>query len=196
MTEANMADIGRRELLMLLIGLDEKGLADGSVSGITRLQKLLFLFENEGKAVAEDPFAFEPYKAGPYSPKVYDDLELLENLGLIKTEPTAESSLDEKSDIDRLTFDDLIGGFEEIQGARPAADSFEERKFYLTAKGKRRVEELLMGHKNDDTVSGIRRIKSKYSRYSLHDLLRYVYTKYPEMTTESEIVDQVLGSRS
>ena len=41
-------------------------------------------------------------------------------------------------------------------------------------------------------VDGIRKIKSKFGHYSLDDLLYYVYTKYPDMTTESEIKEQVL----
>ncbi len=41
-------------------------------------------------------------------------------------------------------------------------------------------------------IDGIRKIKRKYGNYSLSDLLYYVYTKYPEMTTESAIKDKVL----
>ena len=41
-------------------------------------------------------------------------------------------------------------------------------------------------------VDGIRRVKSKYRGHSLRDLLRHVYRKFPEMTTESEIIDAVL----
>jgi uncharacterized protein YwgA len=73
-----MDTIGRRQLLLLLVGLEGGGGVSGIVSGITRLQKFLFLLENEeGVRPAGDGFEFEPYKAGPYSSKLYDDLELL-----------------------------------------------------------------------------------------------------------------------
>jgi len=189
-----MSGIGRRELLLLLIGLDEHGSSGGSVSGITRLQKLLFLLESEGRIQPSgEGFRFEPYKAGPYSSKLYDDLELLENLGLVRSEATAESTVTETADINRLSFDDLIGGFDELDGGSRAADSFEEKRFTLTEKGKERVKVLLSGGQYEPIVSGIRRVKAKYSHYSLRDLLRYVYTKYPGWTTESEIIDEILG---
>ena len=44
-------------------------------------------------------------------------------------------------------------------------------------------------------IEGIRKVKSKFGTYSLTDLLYYVYTKYPDMTVESEIREQVLRGR-
>jgi uncharacterized protein YwgA len=80
--------IGRRNLLLLLVGTDP-----GGVGGITRLQKLLFLLEREeGLEPTERGFEFEAYKAGPYSPQLYDDLEFLENLGYLVSYVTAEAS--------------------------------------------------------------------------------------------------------
>lgn len=191
-----MAQLGRRDLLLLLIGLDESGTWAGTVSGITRLQKFLFLLDEEGGIRPRGSgFEFEPYKAGPYSSKLYDDLELLENLGLIRSEATAEATVTETVDLNRLSFEDLMGGFDEREGGTRAADSFEERRFALTEEGRGRVEKLLASGEYDPVVDGIRKVKSKFSHYSLRDLLRYVYRKYPGMTTESEIIDEVLGRR-
>lgn len=193
--------IGRRNLLLLLLGLD----ADPSgLGGITRLQKLLFLLEREeGLTPAEAGYEFEAYKAGPYSPELYDDLEFLENLGLLKAEVTSEASESEAAEVDRLSFDHLIG--DEVEKSSdgddvdgPAsADSFEERRFRLTDDGRKQVEKLLQSAAATPVANKIRRIKSKYGKYSLNDLLYHVYTKYPDMTTESEIRDKVLrrGSR-
>ena len=193
--------IGRRNLLLLLLGVD----ADPSgIGGITRLQKLLFLLEHEeGLISAEDGYQFEAYKAGPYSPELYDDLEFLENLGLLKAEVTSEASEPEAAEMDRLSFDHLIG--DEVEKSSdgndvdgPAsADSFEERRFMLTDEGRKQVEKLLQSGDVSPVAAKIRRVKSKYGRYSLNDLLYHVYTKYPDMTTESEIRDKVLrrGSR-
>jgi hypothetical protein len=41
-------------------------------------------------------------------------------------------------------------------------------------------------------VEGIQKMKSRFGNHSLSDLLQYVYTKYPAMTVESEIKDEVL----
>jgi uncharacterized protein YwgA len=189
-----MPEIGRKQLLLLLIGLDADARPGGSLSGLTRLQKFLYLLEREaGVQPTGDGFEFEPYKAGPYSPKLYDDLELLENLGLIKGEGTAESTPTERADIERLSFGDLMGGPDE-EGK--GADAFEEKRFSLTEDGKARVEALLMDGDYAPVVEHVRKVKSKYTQYSLRDLLRYVYEKYPEMTTKSEILDDVLGRRA
>jgi len=198
------ASIGARDLLLLLIGLDDA--PDAGLGGITRIQKLVYLLETEENIrPAGDVFKFEPYKAGPYSPRIYDDLEFLENLGFITRSGTDEDSRDsaeasepEKAEVD-LTFDELMGpedvlsaGSEEIS---PTADSYEEARFRLTAKGKEAMERLLKEHGYMPFVDGIRKAKSRFLKYSLNDLLYYVYTRHPEMTTESEIKEKVLRRR-
>ena len=189
--------ITRRGLLLLLVGLGEHSQRFGAVSGITRLQKFLFLLDREEQVRPDDSgFGFQPYKAGPYSPTLYDDLELLENLGLIRSEGGADSTTTETIDIKRLSFEDLMGGFGDLGVGSPKADSFEERRFRLTDAGKKRIEALLQNPEYGPAIAGIRRVKSKYSRHSLRDLLRYVYRRFPDMTTESEIIDAVLGSRN
>jgi hypothetical protein len=217
-----MSTIGRRELLMLLFRIADP---DGSrgLGGITRIQKLLFLLDREEKIkLGPDGFKFEAYKAGPYSPRVYDDLEFLENreylsrtepserktkndaiagaepsfAELVKDEPEASDA--EKEDID-ITFEELMGpadliapGRDEI---RPTPDSYEESRYFLTPKGKEKVEALLASKEYQPFVDGIRKIQSRFAKYSLNDLLYYVYTKYPDMTTESEIKEKVLRRR-
>jgi hypothetical protein len=189
-----------RDLLLLLVGLDTGSVGIG---GITRLQKLLFLLaEEEGLRPTDGGYEFEAYKAGPYSPKLYDDLEFLENLGLLHAEVTSEASAAEAEEVDRLSFDHLMGRDVErstdgeVDGIA-SADTYEERRFRLTDDGRQRIEHLLESGDFIPVVNKIRRIKSKYGKYSLNDLLYYVYTRYPEMTTESQIRDTVLrrGSR-
>lgn len=195
--DITMTPANRRELLLLLVGVNDNADPSGSVSGITRLQKFLFLLDREEHIRPTDPgFSFQPYKVGPYSPTLYDDLELLENMGLVRSEGGADSTITERTDISRLSFEDLMGGFDELGVGSPQPDSFEERRFTLTDQGKVRVEKLLQDPEYRSTVDGIRQVKSKYTGYSLRDLLRHVYSKYPDMTTESEIIDTVLGRRS
>ncbi len=186
-----MSGLNRRQLVLALIGIDKSGQSGDHVNGITRLQKLLYLLEQEEHIRPSGPgFDFEPYRAGPYSPALYDDLEILENLGLIASEVTAESVEEEEPEIDRLNFDQLMGGEDD-----KAADAFEERKFYLTQAGRMRIAAIINAGEYKPVCDGIRKIKSLYGHYSLHDLLHFVYTRYPEMTTESKIREQVLQRR-
>ena len=191
-----MLQISRRdlELLLLAVGADSRELTNG-ISGITRLQKLLYLLEKEGKVLPTgDGFFFEAYKAGPYSAKLYDDLEFLENLGLVQSEVTAEATAAEVAEIDKISFDELLG-----TGDRPndsaTSDNYEERRYTLTEEGLSRVKRRLNHPDWIPVIDGIRKIKSKFANHSLNDLLYYVYTKYPDMTVESEIRDQILHGR-
>ncbi len=171
---------------MLGTGKDKTNIANG-INGITRLQKFLFLFENEDyiKKI-DDGYQFEAYKAGPYSPTLYDDLEFLENLGLIQSETSGVATEEEAADMD-FTFEELMDS-ENIK----TPDVYDEKRFRITEDGSVKVKAILEKEEFAPVVDGIRKIKSKFGHYSLDDLLYYVYTKYPDMTTESEIKDHVL----
>lgn len=200
-----MATIGRREMLLLLIGLND---SEHGLGGITRIQKLLYLLDTEEHIhPTGEGFDFEAYKAGPYSSRIYDDLEFLENLSFIKrSKPSddletgnlstsAVTSDPEQAEVD-LTFEDLMGPEDvmapEPDEIAPTADSYEETRYTLTDDGKRKMEELLSNREYQPFVEGIRKVKSRFAKYSLNDLLYYVYTRHPEMTTESEIKEKVL----
>jgi len=172
--------------MLLLAAPGPRGQEAEPIQGTTRLQKLLFLLEHEAglKANAGPDFAFSAYKFGPVSKDLYDDLEKLENLGFLEADSIAEPS---ETEIDEygLAFDDLMG--EEEQESKSA---FEERRFRLTEHGLR----WLRDHSADgDVVDRIRKVKGKYGALSLQDLLKHVYTRYPDMTTASEIRARVLG---
>ncbi len=189
-----MPQISRRDLVLLLVGLGREGQVDDIVGGITRLQKFLFLLEREaGLTPSKDGFEFQAYKAGPYSSKLYDDLEFLENLDLLCSEVEGEMTEAEATEVDMLDFDELMSGDDGNQAK--TADSYEERKYSITFKGRRRIEELIENQDFIPVANAIRKLKSKFGNHSLNDLLYYVYTRYPEMTTESEIKDKVLRQR-
>lgn len=196
-----MVNISRHQLLLSLLGIGDQGESSEGFGGITRLQKFLFLLEKEENlAPTTNGFDFEAYKAGPYSFKLYDELELLENLDYIKSDVVAEASDAEAAEIEELSFEDLMGDESEEIGNKlvdgfGAADAFEERRFSLTEKGRDKVKEMIDSGEYKSIFDGIRRIKSKYGDYSLSDLLYYVYTKYPGMTTESEIKEKVLNRK-
>ena len=169
--EKYMSTIGRRELLMLLVHFGDPEGSHG-LGGITRIQKLLFLLDREENIrPGADGFKFEAYKAGPYSPRVYDDLEFLENreyisrffpakeiaqkhelgvdgptLAELEIVDDPEASDAEKEDID-ITFEELLGPEDlmapEPDEVKPTADAYEEIRYYLTEKGKEKIEALL-----------------------------------------------------
>ncbi len=203
-----MATIGRREMLLLLIGLND---SEHGLGGITRIQKLLYLLDTEEHIhPTGEGFDFEAYKAGPYSSRIYDDLEFLENLSLIKRSKVSDdletgtlstsavTSDPEQAETD-LTFEDLMGPEDvmapEPDEIAPTADSYEETRYTLTDDGKKKMEALLNNREYQPFVEGIRKVKSRFAKYSLNDLLYYVYTRHPEMTTESEIKEKVLRRR-
>jgi len=192
-------NISRHGLTLILLGLDPDGAISEGIGGMTRLQKYIFLLDEEEHVSppSGQGFGFKAYKAGPYSSKLYDDLEFLENLGYIECEITATASDEEVAEIEDLSFDDLMGdGADETDGELfdgfGSSDAYDERRFILTQKGRTKVEELLANSEYKPALDSVRRIKSKFNAHSLSDLLYYVYTKYPDMTIESEIKDRVL----
>jgi len=189
--------LSKQQLLLLLLGLESAGISSKGIGGITRLQKLLFLLWKEaGIQEVDTGFEFKPYKAGPYSRKLYDELELLENLGFIQSESQGEATDAEAAELEELSFEDLMGDDGQTFGDVNASssDSFEERRFTLTQKGIDTVKSILSKQEAKPFAEGIRKIKSKFANYSLQDLLYHVYTKYDDdgWTSESEIREQVL----
>lgn len=186
-----MSTISKRDILLLMLGTGKDSDIANGINGITRLQKLLFLLENEDDIKKiDDGYGFKAYKAGPYSPTIYDDLEFLENLGLINAETSGVATEEEEADMD-FTFEELMDDGELSEMRTP--DLYDEKRFRITEDGADRVKTILEKTEYASVVDGIRKIKSKFGHYSLDDLLYYVYTKYPEMTTESEIKDHVLS---
>ena len=187
-----MSHIDRKIIALLMLGETEKGLTKKGVGGITRLQKYLFLLENEeGIKIDKSDFDFEPYKAGPYSSKLYDDLEFLENLGFIESSVVGEATEEEAAEIEMMSFDYLINDYES-----KAADAYQEKRYFLTENGIKFLEERKNREDYKPALEGIRKIKSKFGHYSLKDLLFHVYKNYPEMTVASEIREKILQRRT
>jgi len=198
--------LSRRDITLLL-------LMDEPVEGITRMQKYLFLSlvqEGADAPGVNDVEGFVPYRFGPYSSKLYDDLEMLENLGLITSEPVDDDEEDETGELEpsyehfmgsepvgdlsepgtgevELSFEYLMGD-DEQEGALAQQ---EEKKYELTEDGQEFVKGILQ-NATEEQLEVIRTVKSKFAHYSLRDLLRHVYSKYPDWTTESEIRDKIL----
>lgn len=68
-----------------------------------------------------------------------------------------------------------------------------DNNFKITDRGQRFVQNKVFAKVPEHIRKAIESIKVKYGRESLEDLLKYVYTNYPEYTVKSEIRDKILG---
>ena len=121
-------------ILVLLYARGVSGKECEPIEGITRLQKFVFLL-NQGRVPGElvkiaKEYGYQPYKMGPYSDELRDDLETLISLGLIKTE--------------KLTYwipDDLDDEEETIKKIRAGIDDeykkIETYKYFLSDNGEK-----------------------------------------------------------
>jgi uncharacterized protein YwgA len=168
--------IGPDLVLLLLAAHGRTEESTDRVNGITRLEKLLFLAEQE-KDIGRDvrnAFQFKAYDYGPYSKAVYDAVELLTEAGLINQERAyAGQPLDE--------MEEWTAGVDQREGL--------ERRFTLTDRGKA-IANLLAGQ-HKEVIAALSDVKRKYGDWPLRQLIRYVYSTYPTYAEASKIRDQV-----
>jgi uncharacterized protein YwgA len=178
-------------LLIFLYAEGRTGQKCEPIVGKTRLVKMVFLFEQEilrkfnlntqidEKAMPD----FEGHNFGPFSPKIYEDLEFLVDMGLVDVSGTGEEELleDEKQE------------YEYWQATSGNKEYPFQESFSLTDLGKEFVETRLATKLTKENWNVINEFKKRCTSASLKALLKYVYTRYPEMTKKSSIRDEVLG---
>ena len=148
------SSVKKSDLILLLLNGDNKF----PIDGITRFEKLVFLTQKEILDKWDDvhmKFNFEPDRFGPFSSDIYDEIDFLKSIGMIKEE---------------------VG-----------------KKYEITDKGKRFLQTKTYERVHEDIRKHISDLKEKHGRKKLDDLLRYVYSNYPDFTVKSEIRDKVLG---
>ncbi len=187
----------RKDILLLL--LYSPGVADEvnePIVGRTRLVKMLYLFRKEalshfrkGTDVNEDNFYdFFAWDFGPFSREVYDDITFFILQGFIETSLSDEEALPESEAEweEWLTSSGARDEGEEI-------DEYREESFRLTRAGTdftRGMYETLSPTQQEL----LRQFKKRTGALPLRALLRYIYAKYPDDTTQSRIRDKILGS--
>ena len=130
------------------------------IEGRTRLQKLVFLMEQE---LEEDPEAsldssdynFIPYDYGPFSKKLYDDLDSLEDSQLIEVEE------------------------EDME------DGKVKYNYRLTDQGRKWVKDQQADSSAESAQSLAKTLAEKYDEMVLSDLIDEVYAEYPEYAKNS-----------
>ena len=177
-----MINGNQRALLLLLLNY-----GNNNIQGITRLQKLLFILKNDYKIddLFKSSYEFEPYRFGPYSKKLYDDINFLENLGFIGSTPVGETSLAGENEEKLLLTDYLLSSGEEVTNSS-------EKCFTLTESGRKKAEQIMTklqqsGVNTAKLISTLREVGAKYSEMNLSSLIHYVYRKYPESAINSEL---------
>jgi uncharacterized protein YwgA len=187
-----------KDLIMLMLyapGIS--GTICDPIEGQTRLMKMIFLFKKElsrrfnlDQVIDDSAFPdFEPYDYGPYSASVYSDLEFLVNLRFIDVILIGEPEIleEERQEVDRWS---ATKNEDEDLDTR-----YLGRKFCLTDLGKKFAEKKLIQAKGvtKDQLKALGEFKKRCCESSLQSLLRYVYTRYQDMTAKSKIKHEVLG---
>jgi hypothetical protein len=176
-----LANLEVDDLIVLLLGTPSRRGLQNRLAGITRLEKLIFLLENEtdlDQLLSEKP-DFEPYNFGPFSKKVYDAVDTLAAAELIDDSSNSAAPEDEAWEAQQV-----IGP--------EAADSSSVRTFSLTARGNKYYNSLIQ-----DIPEALREqlvhFKEAFAAIPLRQLVRYVYERYPAFTVNSLIRDDILG---
>jgi uncharacterized protein YwgA len=156
------------------------------IVGTTRLTKLIFLLIGEGgfKQFQND-YDFEPYKYGPWSAEIINFSETLNEIGALSIEKEELEDYDE----DILTIAD---------GQRETFTEEEKNKksiFNLTDDGIK-IAKVLKARASEREIQSIEEIKMRFNPITMHDLLEYVYSQYPEYTWKSKIKNRVINPKN
>jgi len=160
------------------------------LSGITRLQKLLYLIEKESgldltNLDKEERFEFKAYRYGPFAKEVYEAVDFLANADLVNVTKGQEEDVYSREEGVPIA-EELDPDPDEANVDPDVAPPYEEQIFELTPTGKR-VAERLRERLSVEDWERIKSIKRKYADRSLTSLIAYVYRTYPESASETEL---------
>lgn len=121
------------------------------IKGKTRLQKEVFLTQKKLRDVGVFTYyPFRPYKLGPYSKELYDDIELMEYEGVIEVR---------KIDLE---------------------DKGIYAEFQITDKGKREIEKKINERKLHKAFEVATEIKKSFNSLDVVKLVKLTHERYPE----------------
>jgi hypothetical protein len=179
-------------LALLYAGMDDPKGPQRSVEveGITRLEKLLFLLKQEKQFLKnvsqENDFHFFPFKMGPWTNEVYDEVDFLESLELVSKVEESGSNAADEAYVDELFSNSVIEKYQRSDFGKEKGTEV----FKLTTGGKEKAAAIWQRLEPSERADIID-IKKKFNKMTLKQFLRYVYMKYPEYTTKSEIKDSL-----
>lgn len=185
----------RKDLLLLLLYVRGRtGKTAEPLLGMTRIMKLVFIAVQELflAPLVRNPYRFVPYKLGPWAPELYLDLETLIDAGLVRA-----MKLDPEG-VPVIALDSVTAGdISRLNSGISAAERLDSLTlvFKLTPRGRRFARALMQAatKRQKNILPGLEIVKTQFGALPLTQLLRYVYTRYPEYTSQSEIVEKVFG---
>ncbi len=153
-------DIDRIKMLLLLLYAPGAGnKAHEPVRGRTRLQKQAFLVQQELKKLgARTLYSFRPYRLGPMSYEIYNDLDWLKFEGTITEIPQLLSNGEQYS------------------------------SFALTEQGVKEVKKFLQGERWAELLERVTSIKQGTNSVNLSYLVESVHEAYPEYMLKASLV--------
>lgn len=169
------------DAIVLLLGAPSDSSAQSDrIEGITRLEKMLFLLERESdvSGLLTEDAEFRPDNFGPFSVKVYHQVDVLAAAGLVTDSSALSNSTED-------TWESNV-----VLGLDP--DPYATRDITLTPLGKRYYQRLLQDLP-EGTEEELSDLKDRFGGLPLRQLVRYVYKRYPEFTGKSIIRESVLG---
>ena len=178
------------DYLLLLLYLDNKS----PILGAIRLEKMMFLFNNEIaprlKETGLNSYKlpeFIAYNFGPFSKDVYEQVELFKGIGFLRvTNLMAKEELIEEDDWEEGPFSKELdyAGFQ-------LNDEKRYYKYQMLDLGADYVSKKICPELTAEQLTMLLQFKKKITSLSPKQILRYVYTKYPDFTSNSLIKNEV-----
>lgn len=192
-----MSSVGKKltgaDYLLLLLYLNNHT----PIYGAVRLTKMMFLFNKEiSEALKKKNIEcgklpeFIPYNFGPFSKDVYEQVELFSNIGFIKV--TDINAIEDMGEVDDWEESPFIDETIEQEDGYIRQDG-KYLKYEIKSLGIDFVEQKILPNVTPEQKEILEMFKSKITSLSPKQILKYVYTKYPEFTENSLIKDEVLG---
>nr|MBQ4457047.1 hypothetical protein [Clostridia bacterium] len=186
-----MAKLNGADYLLLLLYLNNKK----PIYGAIRLEKMMFLFKEEIMPMMKKPGTdsailpeFIAYNFGPFSKDVYEQIELFKGIRFVQvTDLKSTEEFDEADDWEELPYDNEFSS----KGYARRTDGC-YYKYSLLKLGSDYVEAEIIPNVTRNDIEILEKFKERITALYPKQLLKYVYTKYPEYTTESLIKDEVL----
>lgn len=185
------------DYLLLMLYLDDKK----PIRSAVRLTKMMFLFKKEivpllkkkGAEINEDTLPnFQAYNYGPFSKDVYEQIGLFESIGFIKVRDlNVHEEMDEVDDWEEKAFIDELT--EQSIGYENRRDG-KFMQYKLLKLGTDYVQSEIEPRFTEDQIKVLMDFKDRINQTPIKAILRYVYAKYPDMTENSLIKDEVLES--
>lgn len=173
-------------LLTLLYAKGSTGEYGEPIAGTTKLEKFMYLLfeESDLRDIINEEYEFVADNYGPCSHELFDDIEMLKDAGIIKEDKIRlVSQLDEgdteTSEVQSTDIDFTDKGIDNL------------RVFSLTEKGLK-IAKIIYDSLTEVEKKKITILKLLYNKKPVYEIIRYVYRKYPEMTTESKIKRKML----